>query len=232
MLGALQPRTATLPHRRNRRPLGGRTLKNRLITAALALLLVTLSACGAKADRAVAELARLRELHSTASRIVTVARVSADYGERVFEFRIRYSGTYDAGELEILAPESLAGVTARVSGNAATLSYDGAELDTGSLGDGLSPAGIVPRLIVEWQSGFPDSLMLARNNSNLDVGKSPGFRREELIMQSMLTSASERGTDARQTTRFDAETHIPIRSEVLQDGRVVLTVRYESFALE
>lgn len=187
-----------------------------------------LGSCAAQGDRAAEEFARLRAEQAAATRLETVARVSADYGERVFEFRLRYSGTYDAGEIEILEPQSLAGVTAQVSGNAATLRYDGAELDTGSLGDGLSAAGIVPRLIVEWQSGFADSLTLVRNGAG--VG-----RREELIMQSMLVGATEHNggsAGVRQTTRFDAETRIPIRTEVVRDGHVVLTVRYESFTLE
>ena len=198
------------------------------VSAVLAALAVL---CGrtARGDRAAEEFARLRAEQAAATRLVTVARVSADYGERVFEFRLRYSGTYEAGEVEILAPQSLEGVTARVSGNAATVRYDGAELNTGSLGDGLSAAGIVPRLIVEWQSGFADSLTLVRNGAG--VG-----RREELIMQSVLVGASEQSGGAeggvRQTTRFDAETRIPIRTEVVRDGRVVLTVRYESFAVE
>jgi|GEM_PF-515307 len=216
---------ATSTARRSR----ARRIRQSVCAVGAALAVMMLCGCTARGDRALEEFAQLRAEQAAATRLVTVARVSADYGERVFEFRLQYSGTCEAGELEILAPQSLEGVTARVSGNAATVRYDGAELNTGSLGDGLSAAGIVPRLIVEWQSGFADSLTLVRNGAG--VG-----RREELIMQSVLVGASEQsgGTEGgvRQTTRFDAETRIPIRTEVVRDGRVVLTVRYESFVLE
>ena len=162
-------------------------------------------------NRAAERFSKVREVLLAAPRVTVTAAVSADYGERVFEFRLQYSGTQEGGELELLSPQMLAGVTARVSNNAATIRYDGAELDTGSLGDGLSPAGIVPRLIVEWQSGFADSLVIESG---------------ALIMQSALTA------DARQVTHFDNATGSPVRTEVICSGRVVLTVLYESFAID
>jgi len=177
-----------------------------------------LGGCSAepKPDRAVTEFSRIREaLTAEASAFDVTASVSADYGERVFDFRLRYVGSPGGGEIEILAPESLAGVRATVAGNEATLKFDGAAIDTGALADGLSPAGIVPRLIVEWQAGFAESLRIARD----------GLDREELIMRSALTA------ETRHETRFALSTRAPVRTEVTEGERVILTVVYEAFSI-
>jgi hypothetical protein len=176
--------------------------------------LLALASCAPKTDRAVTEFAQLREHLAAAANVTATAAVTADYGERVFDFRIKYQGADGAGEITILAPESLLGITARVADNAGTLKFDGAALDTGSLGDGISPAGIIPRLLAEWRSGFPDSLSLVTTGG-----------RAELVMRSALTA------DARQTTRFDLSSRLPVRTEITSAGRVILTVVFENVTL-
>jgi hypothetical protein len=183
--------------------------------AVLALVLMTAGAlapsCSGAGRRAEEKMLELRAAMLASDGFTATADIRADYGERVFDFKIKYAGGADGGEIAILEPESLAGVTARVADGGASLLYDGAALDTGPLGDGLSPAGIIPALISEWKTGFVD--MLAEEKLG---------GRDTLAMTSALTES------AAQTTWFDEATGMPVRAEAESGGRTVLTVEFEN----
>jgi hypothetical protein len=178
-------------------------------------LLLLLTSCAAGEDRAAAEMLEIRSALLAATGVTATANIRADYGERVFDFQIRFRGDGSLGEITIIKPDNLAGVTARVSDDGARLMYDGAALDTGPLGDGLSPAGIIPVLLAEWKGGFVGFLDTEKAGS-----------RETLAMSSALTDTSS------QRTWFDMKTNLPTRSEVVSNGRTVLTLVFENVAYE
>jgi hypothetical protein len=165
----------------------------------------------ASSVRAEEKMLELRAALLASDEVTAVANIRADHGERVFDFKIKYIGGEDGGEITILEPESLSGITARVGGGGAGIRYDGAELDTGPLGGGLSPAGIIPALISEWKTGFVDML----SEERLDG-------RDALAMTSALTESAD------QTTWFDKKTNLPLRAEALSGGRAALTVVFEN----
>ncbi|MDR2615408.1 MAG: hypothetical protein LBC28_02400 [Oscillospiraceae bacterium] len=188
------------------------------LRAGIALILTTAIAafaasCAGNSRRAEEKMLELRAELLASESLTATADIRADYGERVFDFKIKYTGGAELGEIAILEPESLAGVTARVEDGGASLRYDGAALDTGPLGDGLSPAGILPTLISEWKTGFVDMVREEKLGG-----------RAALAMTSALTDRTS------QTTWFDEITGLPIRAEAESDGRTALIVEFENVA--
>ncbi|MDR0445936.1 MAG: hypothetical protein LBH17_02720 [Oscillospiraceae bacterium] len=187
-----------------------RALALALVFALAFIIALSLTSCSAS-RRAEEKMLELRTALLASEKLTAIARIRADYGERAFEFKIKFTGDADGGELEILEPESVAGIRARVTGSGAELIFDGAALDTGPLGDGLSPVGIIPLLISEWKTGFVDTLTPERLDG-----------RAVLAMTSSLTEK------AAQTTWFDEATGLPVRAEAIADGRAALTIEFEN----
>lgn len=115
----------------------------------------------------------------------------------------------------ITAPESLAGLTASVSGQELTVSYAGLSLSAGSLRD-IVPANTLPWLLRALSEGYlleagreeldgEDCLRLALDNSTSGGGK-------------LLCTVWLRRTDA-----------LPVYAEFSQDGRLLLSARLLSF---
>lgn len=76
------------------------------------------------------------------------ADVRAEYSDKTAEFTLRYVQGPESAEVEITEPETVAGIKARVTGDALSLEYDGAILDIGSFGDTeLSPMSALPLLV-------------------------------------------------------------------------------------
>ena len=76
------------------------------------------------------------------------ADVRAEYSDKTAEFTLRYVQRPESAEVEITEPETVAGIKARVTGDALSLEYDGAILDIGSFGDTeLSPMSALPLLV-------------------------------------------------------------------------------------
>lgn len=76
------------------------------------------------------------------------AGVRAEYSDKTAEFTLRYAQSEESAEVEITEPETVAGIKARVTGDALSLEYDGAILDIGSFGDTeLSPMSALPLLV-------------------------------------------------------------------------------------
>ncbi len=176
------------------------------------LLLLTLCACGGVRNNAEELALDIRTSLLEADTLDLTADVTADYGERVYDFTVRFTGDADKGAMEILAPEEIAGLKARIDLSGATLEYDGAELDTGALtADGLSPAEAIPVLISQWQSGFIS-----------------GCSFEKLDEAETLTVTTDVSETVTSKTWFDVKTRLPLRSELSDNGRMAVTVRFDS----
>ncbi len=158
----------------------------------------------------------IRENLLNASKLELTTDVTADYGDRVYQFTFTYTGNADKGALLITAPEAVAGLRAEVSVSGGTLSYDGAELDTGALTlSGLSPAKSIPILLSQWQSGYI---------SGCDYEKLANT--ETLAVKTDITETES------QRTWFDVKKHLPIRSELSENGRMVVACTFDNVVIE
>lgn len=153
---------------------------------------------------------------SDAQKIVLTAFVRADYGDKVFDFKITCTETPDETAVEIKEPEEIAGVRAVITEDGYELSYDGAEMTTGALTrNGLSPAEALPCLIDCWKDGY---FIAALREKYGDA--------ETLVLDSRITDT------VYQKTWFDENTLLPIRSEILQSGTTVIICEFENVIVE
>lgn len=182
----------------------------------LIILGALISMCSCSSAEHTEELmTQIRASLISAGKITTVANIRADYTDRAFDFQIKFSGTEAAGDIALIEPSSLAGVTVHVYDNGATLKYDGAEIETGDLGEGLSPVGIIPMLINEWKNGITDFTYKEKRGS-----------------RGTLTLSSTLPNGATQKTWFEEKSGLPIRAEVNSSGRTVLAIVFNNVIYE
>lgn len=138
------------------------------------------------------------------------AAVTADYGQRVYQYELAAAINGEETVLTLSAPETVAGLTARLTGEENLLEYDGVAVETGPLDDnGLTPVSSVPALLEAVRSGYITACALEEEDTLLrvdcgDPAGSPGSGTETVLW-------------------FDASTHALVRGEVSVDGfRVVL----------
>ena len=182
---------------------------------ALMIILTLLTACSPSITN-IDKMAEIRTDFIAAERLELTASLTADYGDRVYDFRVKYTGDSQKGKIEILAPESIAGITAEVDISGVTLVYDDARMETGRfINDGLSPVEAIPMLISGWQKGIIKLLSEERLDSYDTL--------------SMTTDITE---PAQAKTWFDKNTLIPIRSEISENGKMVIQCKFENVIVE
>lgn len=179
-------------------------------------LLLTIALCLAAAacrisDRGAERLSQsIRDKIKNAASVTLSVDVRADYVDRVYDFSFSFTGGGESGEITITAPESIAGLKARLSKSGARLEYDGAFLDTGPLTwDGLSPADAVPLLLDQWREGY--------------ISNTSYEKWDDVDTFVISTEVSDSIT---QRTWFDRDSLLPLRSELSENGRLVLTCEF------
>jgi outer membrane lipoprotein-sorting protein len=180
-----------------------------------ALMLVSAASCSGQPKPEKLE-AEIKDIFRGAGSVEATADITADYGGGAFSFSVRYTGSADMGSVEILAPENISGITARVTFPECSLEYDGLSLEAGPLtGDGLSPVQALPVLLGQWTDGYAE-LMSFERLGGVDA----------LALETRITEASS------QRTWFDAETLMPLRSEIYGDGRMIVACKIESIRID
>ena len=172
------------------------------------MIALCLTSCGGPTAGEVSE--EIQAHWSTVDSLSLTAELTADYGDRLYPFTLRYEGSADSGTITILAPESVSGVTAHVSDGGATLSYDGAQVYTGALTqEGLSPMDAIPAILTAWHQSFVTEAVY------------------ETLDGTQCCTLLYRITDeVSLRTWFDAETYIPLEAEIISGGFTVIHCRF------
>lgn len=91
-----------------------------------------------------------------ASPMVTAdVSLTADYGERVYDFSFQVVSTGDKTSLTLVAPVELQGMVVEIDGEDSTVSCDGVLVETGSLAqEGLTPITAIPTIFSALEAGF------------------------------------------------------------------------------
>ena len=170
-------------------------------------LLLALSACGGGAEGSQAEqlALELRGAYLALEGCTASIEVTADYGQRVYQFEMDAQVQGEDAVLTLTAPETVAGLTARWAGEAGTLEYDGVAVETGSLDpEGLDPVSAFPVLLEAARSGYLTACALEEDGAVLrvDCGDPAG--------------TPGQGTET--TLWFDCGTHARLRGEIRVDG--------------
>jgi len=137
------------------------------------------------------------------------AEVSAEFSDRVSTYLLDYVFKKDGeSRITVIEPESIAGVTVKLSGETPILSVGETELECGKLDEsGLSPISVLPRLLRLWET----------DAAEVEAVKENGEAR-------LLTVYRE--DDAVYRTLFSRESYLPIRAEIFSAGECVLRVRF------
>ena len=186
--------------------------KRRLVFFCIFLLL--LGGCGGRSHSEKAAFLKLRSMWLEKGSVTLRSEVRADYGERVYDFTLRYEGGGESGVLSVEKPLELEGVEAELSEKGVTLRYDGVLLDTGAILGNLSPLEAFPLLVRTWQKGFVT-----------DCWRETWKGENCLAVQFDLTEAGE--TEERLClSRFRPSDGTPLDAEFLAAGRTVLYCRF------
>lgn len=191
---------------------------------ALMMTLCLLAACGGEAGTGnnTDELALdIRADYLSMSGCTARMDVTADYGERVYTYTLDLSYQKDGDTtLAVVAPEEVAGVTARLSGEETFLEFDGVSLETGPLDDaGLSPLSAAPALLRCAREGFIAESALET------VGES------ECLKVVCRDPEVQPGTGTEVSLWFDAGTHALKQGEILSDGARIVACIFTQFSM-
>jgi outer membrane lipoprotein-sorting protein len=174
-------------------------MRTKLFALTMALLLLTGCAAGKAAEESFTSW---RGSLTDAARISCTAAVTADLGESVRRYDAKLVWSDGAAEVELLSPETLAGIRLRSADGGVTLEYDGASLELGKLPDtGLSPAAALP--------AFLQALLTGR------VLESRTERDGELSYD-VLTLSNDAGEF---TVWLAGEPYVPVRAEMTEGGK-------------
>ena len=139
-------------------------------------------------------------------------KITADYGELLHTFSADCRAD-SSGNLTfcVLEPETLSGIQGTVSDTGGTLTFDGMALSFPLLADEqLSPVSAPWIFLKTLRSGYLTSACME----------------EELLRLSINDSYEE---DALQLDIWMQEKNIPIRSDILYDGKRILSLEIENF---
>lgn len=120
-------------------------------------LLLTMALCGCVSSEEESDLTlQLRSDFLAMEGCTGAVTLTADYGQRVYEYTAEFSGTEKEGYTIVLtSPEEVAGITALIQSGQTYLTYDDIRLETGPLDDqGLSPLDALPALVKAMQTGY------------------------------------------------------------------------------
>lgn len=181
-------------------------------------MILLLAGCGpAKVSQAEELALTIRGEYLEMTACSSKLSITADYGQRVYQYEVDAAVEGENTTLTLTAPETVAGMTARFTGEEGLLEYDGVWTETGALDEeGLNPASAFPALLEAARSGYITACALVEEETLLrvdcgDPTGSPGEGREISLW-------------------FDPTTHALIKGEISVDGFRVILCECTDFA--
>ena len=130
-------------------------MKKSLLPLLLCVCLL-LSGCGGRAEET--RFARFSEFLSARDTLSFTAELRAEYEDKTLRFTLAYQKDAEGQTVQVLKPERIAGIRARLGAGSGTLEYEGLILDTGPLDPyGLTPMNALPKLVEALCTGHLDS---------------------------------------------------------------------------
>lgn len=184
----------------------------------MTLLLAPGCSGGAKGTTAEQLALEIRGDYLAAREISAQAVLTADYGQRVYEYTMDIHLDPEVTTLTITAPEHAAGICARLEQELGTLTYQELSVETGPLDpQGLTPVCAVPALIEAARSGYITACSLEDPGTlRVDCGQPdqpPGSGREIVLW-------------------FSPDTAALLGGEILVDGFRCISCRFTQFTKE
>lgn len=180
----------------------------------LMIIALLLAGCG-ESEKLKEGLEEARENWAAAQSISFTAAVTAELSGSVFECTLRCSRSGEETVVEVLAPEIIAGISARIGSEGAELEYDGLILALGDAVKGeVSPVNAMPTVL-----------------SALLEGHVTGIWRES-EGEKALIAAECYVSDSEYVKLWLDENWIPVYSELVSGGKAVVKCTIEEFTEE
>ena len=198
------------------------------------MMTLSLSACGGGGGGSEAEELALtiRGEYLAMTSCAAQAVVTADYGQRVYRYELSAAVNGEEALLTLTAPETVAGLTARIEEDEGWLEYDGAILETGELAPGgLTPMGAIPALL-EKQVQSSVYMEETARSGYLDTCVLEELGEVQALRVVSRDPEEKQGSGTETTLWFDAATHALVRGEISQDGVCVLQCEFSQFTKE
>lgn len=186
------------------------------------LLLPVILLCGCTGEQEDNDLAlQLRADFLDRTGCAGTMEVTADYGQRVYQYTVTFSGNEKDGlSLVITAPEEAAGITATIAQGQTFLTFDGVQLETGPLNEtGLSPLDALPAFLTAMESGY-----IAETGTEL-LGE------EEALRLCCREPERAPGQGLETLLWFDKTNQTLLQGELRQDGATVIRCTFSEFLL-
>ena len=143
------------------------------------------------------------------------AKVTCHLGEESRTYELTCTVTKDGASTTVTAPEELAGITATVTPDGLTVTYDGTAFSAGDLYD-VCPANCLPYLL----NAVADGYLLEQSTEELHGV--PCYRMA-------LDTTAKSGEKVLCTVWIDRDTLIPRYAEFAQNDTVLLTAELTAF---
>ena len=180
-----------------------------------ALVVSSLAACSGKASPQEA-LQEIQNGFSSSQQLSLSAAVTADYGQRVYDFYLEYQQEGENGIITIREPESISGTIVEIDGGVSQLVFDGASVYTGEiLPDGLSPVDCMPIMTSSWSQSTADQVFYENWNGT-----------------QCLLAISTVDDDTYLSTWFDVSSCLPLHSEISYQGYTVIFCDFDNIVLQ
>ncbi len=175
------------------------------------LLALFLTACGGTVgDRDREAFLGVRAALLARESITLRADLRADYGDRVYDYRLTYTGGSEGGKLRVEEPLELAEVEVELEKDHARVRYGDLLLDTGAIAARESPVQAFPLMIRAWLRG--------------SVAECWQERLEGVDCVAAEIHLGEAGAEDRLLCRawFRRDTGEPVYAELSKDSRVCI----------
>lgn len=192
-----------------------------LLAAACCLLLLT--SCGGELEQDAEQKAyALRETYTAMAGCEGTASMTADYGQRVYEYQMDFAWNREQGlTMTLLKPEIVAGVTARATEETSQLEFEGVMLETGPLGeDGLSPIAAIPQILTDMQEQY-----IAECCETM-LDETPA------LQVTCRDPEAAAGTGRETVLWLDPESGALLQGELYEEGACVIFCQFDRFAFD
>lgn len=164
-----------------------------------------------------------RGYYLSLNRASALSQITADYGQRIYDFSLVFQLEKDRCQLTLTAPENLAGIQVQQEfiGQDSKLLWEDLILETGNLSpQGLSPITALPTLIQSLKNGYVESARL-HNPAQLSSG---------LVLEIFCRDPQQSQGQGLETLLWlQPETFALLGGELYQDGRLVITCLVSEF---
>ena len=188
-------------------------MRKRAFSALMISLSLLLSGCG---ERSVDTAQRLQERYSAMETVKATAQVDFTYQDQLRSYTLCCSGGEGKYEVEVLAPEHLAGIRAVFDGEKQSLVFEDLCLDAGTVSrEKISPAAVVPQLLEALGSGYIfETCFTERNDAQ--------------CLYAGIDTTAQTGKIV-YGVWFSEETLQPLYAEVWVEDKIIFAVEFTEF---